>query len=367
MKKSICFLIPSHFSANFGGAEYQVKLILNAFSQNSNFNIYCLCKYVGTNYSHKGYHIRKIGYGTSGSGFGRFGLVSDFPSLYRALKKIEPQIIYQRIGCAYTGIAALYAKKHNKKMIWHISSENNVKPFKFNFEKRIIFDYIDKKLTEYGIRNCWKIIGQTEDQNKLLTKHYARRCDAIIPNFHPYIACEIQKEKPLKILWVANFKEMKRPEIFVEVAKHFEQRDDVQFYMIGRGQDRKNQTRIEEEIANINNLKYLGEKKIEEVNDLFCQAHIFINTSDFEGFPNTFIQAWMRKVPVVSLNVDPDDILKNEGIGFHSGSFEQLVKDTKRLMEDEELREAMGEKAQCYAFKNHSLANIEKIVELIVE
>ena len=31
-----------------------------------------------------------------------------------------------------------------------------------------------------------------------------------------------------------------------------------------------------------------------------------VNTSDYEGFSNTFIQAWMRRVPIASLHVDPD-------------------------------------------------------------
>jgi len=288
----------------------------------------------------------------------------DSLNIYNTLKIINPDFIYQRVSCAYTGIAAYYANKYNKTMIWHISSDNDVKPWEFNLKKQIIFDYIDKKFTEYGIMNCSKIIGQTKYQNKLLKKYYSKKCEVIISNFHPLPAHEIQKKHPVKILWVSNIKSIKRPEIFVEVAKHFEQFRNVKFCMIGGKQNKKLTTQLEEEINKIKNLEYLGEKTLKEVNNLFCQAHIFINTSDSEGFPNTFIQAWMRRVPVVSLNVDPDNVLKNHEIGFHSGSLEQLFKDTKRLIEDEELRETMGKRAQEYAFKHHSLANIENIVDL---
>jgi len=286
--------------------------------------------------------------------------------LINLLKEINPDTIYQRTGSAFTGIATIYAIKHNKKLIWHIAYDGDAKPLKCNLKKELIFKYIDKKVAEYGIRNCAIIIGQTKDQNRLLKKHYSRKCDAIIPNFHPYAACEVRKEDPVKILWVANFKNLKHPEIFVQVAKRLEELNNVRFYMIGRGYRKKYQAQIENEIANIRNLVYLGEKALEEVNKLFCQAHIFINTSDFEGFPNTFIQAWMRRVPVVSLNVDPDNILKNYGTGFHSGSFEQLIKDTERLIEDKDLRETMGEKARQYAVRNHSFANIEEIMKLII-
>ena len=42
------------------------------------------------------------------------------------------------------------------------------------------------------------------------------------------------------------------------------------------------------------------------------KSKILINTSSFEGFPNTFVQAWANGVPVISLKVDPDNIIKKK-------------------------------------------------------
>jgi len=360
MKKRIVFLTEHHWNVEFGGAEYQIKLLIDRIK--NLYDVYYMARNI--RFVESKIKLINIPHIELLNKFGN-SFFLDALNIYKMLKKINPDVIYQRVRSAYTGIAAFYAIKHNKNMIWHVSHDNDVKPFKINFKKQVIFNYIDKMVAEYGIRNCRKIIGQTEHQNRLLMKHYARKCNAVIPNFHPYPTHKIQKENPIKILWISNFKDWKRPELFVKVAKHFERFDNVRFYMVGRKQGKKYKTRIEDEIASIKNLAHLGERTLEEVNELFCQAHIFVNTSDFEGFPNTFIQAWMRRVPVVSLNVDPDNILKNYGIGFHSGSFKQLIKDTEMLIGNEELRNALGERAQKYAFKNHSLANIEKIVELI--
>ena len=68
----------------------------------------------------------------------------------------------------------------------------------------------------------------------------------------------------------------------------------------------------------------------------------------------------MRETPVITLNCDPDNIIKNQRIGFHSGSFKQLIKDVRYLIENEDVRREMGEKARKYSIKNHDIVKIGK-------
>ena len=78
----------------------------------------------------------------------------------------------------------------------------------------------------------------------------------------------------------------------------------------------------------------------------------------------------MNEVPVVSLYVDPDDVIKNNGLGFHSGSFEKLVKDVKYLIENPHECRRMGKRARQYVESYHdiekNIREYEKIFESLI-
>ena len=106
---------------------------------------------------------------------------------------------------------------------------------------------------------------------------------------------------------------------------------------------------------------------------MFAQASVFVNTTmpGREGFPNTYIQAWMHETPVVTLDCDPDEIIKTHGLGFHSSSFEKMVDDVSKLCTDKELRLSMGKRAHAYALEHHDIRKladqVDKLFSRIIE
>lgn len=50
-------------------------------------------------------------------------------------------------------------KKNNCKLIWHIAHDKDVMPLQITSLKNFIFDYIDKKAIEYGMRRSDYIIA----------------------------------------------------------------------------------------------------------------------------------------------------------------------------------------------------------------
>jgi len=361
-KRKLCILAPSHWSASFGGAEYQLKLLIDLLIAHGGFEITYLARTVDPFFSSSAYSIEQIG---KWDGIHRYSFLFDVRKLLSTLSKIRPELILQIVGCAYTGISAYYARCNSCKIIWYVASDTDVCPFLGKFSLNYIFRFLDKKALEYGINHVHYIITQTKHQGDLLYQYYGRRPNVIIPNFHPVPQEVVEKGKEIRVVWVANLKPLKQPEVFLRMARDLRGMRGVKFIMIGRALNTKWDREMLKEMSALENLEYLGERSLKEVNEVLARADIFVNTSTYEGFPNTFIQAWMRKVPVVSLNVNPDNVIDDKGIGFFSKTYEQLIKHITILINNTKLRNEMGERAQAFAFDNFSMKNAEKIIHLL--
>ncbi|MCF6235458.1 MAG: glycosyltransferase family 4 protein [Gammaproteobacteria bacterium] len=349
-----------------GGAEYQVKCLIQQMLKHGGYDITFITRSYDRSYQPDGYKIIPLAKG-SDKKRGLIRLISEYRPLRRILYQLKPDAVYQRDGGRLTGAAAYLSDLVGFKLIWHVASEADVRPFMFKRSRYLISSFVEKKILEYGIKNAHKIIVQTKDQAHLLTQNYQRESYALVPNFHPYPEEKTNKSKPIKVIWLANVKPNKRPEIFLQLAKALSDEENTRFIMIGAAQG---SSRWHKKLLNtaktLNNLDCVGKKTQNEVNNILSTSHILVNTSVFEGFSNTFIQAWMREIPVVSLNVNPDQIFDRQSpsIGFHTKTYENLVEKVRLLIRDQEMRISMGKNAKKYALKTHSLDNTNTLLAL---
>ena len=354
----------SFYGQRIGGAEYQSYLIAKFLIENGHDVHYLfLSTNQIKNYSSNIFfhQIKKINH------IGRSGLETPlyFLKIINVLNKVKPDIIYLRGRSAISIICCIYAKIKKTKSIFHIAHDHDLTKPRIVFSLNNFLRYPEHKLFSYLIRNFDHIISQTNYQSKKLYNNF-RVISHVIPNGHPQPNLNMiyKPNNPIKILWIANFKPMKQPDIFFNLANNFISNTNLQFIMIGRLNCKKNSI-IYKKLHDMPNLNFLGELQNDQVNKYLEKAHILVNTSIAEGFSNTFIQAWMRKVPVVSLSVNPDGIINKYRLGFHSLTFEQLIKDVNTLATNQHLREEMGTRAQIFAFKHHTLTNILKVSNLI--
>lgn len=358
MKKKICFVALSAYplfnnqcKKTFGGAEVQFYLISKKIAKNKNIDV----NFVVADFRQKKieeYNNVKI-WKSASLKKSITNYVKGPIILYKTLKKIDPDMVIQRNAGAETFICALFCKINKKKFIYSVSSDIDVNG---TFKRRKIIG----NLFYWGLKNANKIILQNNSQNKELRKdkRLKKIPKKIIKNSFP-----IGKKKRKQgeyILWVGRSNSYKRPEIFLRLAKELPKE---KFIMImPQGSDKKRWDGIVQEIKKIKNLRFIEKVKFNKIDKYFEEAKIFVNTSEFEGFPNTFIQSCINSVPIISLKVNPGNFLKKENCGFScNDNFENMIEKVKTLIKNKKIYCSMSKNAVDYALKNH---NIKKAVKL---
>ncbi|MGD1120259.1 MAG: glycosyltransferase family 4 protein [Dehalococcoidales bacterium] len=273
--------------------------------------------------------------------------------LWKAMVQAKADIYFHQGGSP--GIAALYCRRHHKRFVLGIGSDAHV-------SKKNSFGLLERLGSRLDIKYADVIIAQTEFQRDMLKRNFGREGRVIRNHFPLAPQNRPEKAQPPVVLWVGSMAKVKQPGLFLQLAQAI---PEATFQMIGgyyagNKQEQATFENIKRDLRDVAHFSVLGYIPFDKVDEYFRRAAILVNTSELEGFPYAFIQAWMHYTPVVSLNADPDEIICQRKLGFHSRSFEQLVKDVTTLLADEPLRQQMGGNARRYVEENHDIKNIVK-------
>jgi glycosyltransferase involved in cell wall biosynthesis len=114
------------------------------------------------------------------------------------------------------------------------------------------------------------------------------------------------------------------------------------------------------------NITFLGKVAPQKTQQTIADAALLLSTSDEEGFPNTFLEAWSSGTPVISLKLDPDHIIERQELGTVPGTVERAIADIMALMEAPQQRDAIAVRARRYVAEAHSAAAVAMLFERAV-
>ncbi len=159
------------------------------------------------------------------------------------------------------------------------------------------------------------IVAQTEYQSNILKQVFGRQ-SVLIRNPVQASSDDPQHWLPYDqrkfILWIGRADKVnKRPMLFLELAQSC---PDLQFLMIVSCTDDDLFQELQQ--TRPNNLMIMGHVPQQRIWDYLNRAQVLVNTSRFEGFPNTFLQSAVTGTPIISLEVDPDGMLTHRGCGI---------------------------------------------------
>ncbi|MGH9644251.1 MAG: glycosyltransferase family 4 protein [Terriglobales bacterium] len=367
----VCVLVQNHPNLVMGGAQYQGHLLAEELARRDGVEVTYLARDVppeAARIFNLPYRVRSIG---TWAGVRRRAAFFDARQLWRMLRELQPDVIYQQMRQSYTAVCARYARRAGIPFFFQIASDLDLeRGWLINgISANLPFDVPESIASIWGLQHATHIIAQTSRQGRTLHQRFDRHPAATVRNFQPLPAGLPSKSTtPVEVLWVANLKAVKRPELFVELAEAFAGRDELRFTMAGRASDLRRYDALMRRIKRTPNLEYLGELSIEAVNVRMAQAAIHVNTSSFEGFPNTFIQAWAQGAVVATIAVDPDEEgMEKLGIGICAGSLERLKTTIDELARSPERRNAIAERAFAFAHANHSLAHGARLADMMLD
>jgi glycosyltransferase involved in cell wall biosynthesis len=280
-------------------------------------------------------------------GLGPFNYLIRKPcELTGTLRKLDPDVCIQSAVGDLTGLVGTYCRLHNSRFIYHSMSNRDVRP---QTAYAISHSPLSLCLYSLGLSLTDVIIAQTQEIARLFSRDLWRlKRVAVVPPLYDASTVQPPQRKSNFILWLARLVWYKRPEIFVELAR---QLPKCQFVMAGTGPLQPDIERLAKSVAN---LKFVGGVDHDRAEELCGEACLFVNTSDFEGFPTTLLECGARETPFISLSYDPDEVIRKYRIGLHSRSFDRLTEDVSFLMKDNLTRRELGRNARSYVIENHS-------------
>lgn len=361
----VCVVVQNHPGHLMGGAEYQAHLLAAELASRPGVDVTFIAQGLPTEVHTRGlnYRVRQVG---RGGRLRQRALFLDARALWRALVDERPHLIYQRMKQSYSGVCAAYAKHAGIPLYLHTASDFDLDTrwLRRGFTKMAAIDALEAMTGNWGLRKATRVLVQSDRQSRLLNERFQRDADRIVGNFHPLPdALPDKTTPPFRVLWVGNMRSVKRPELFADLARRFTDEPSVEFVMLGHCGDYAQHASFVRAAADRAHLRLEGPVPIERVNALMRESHVLVNTSAFEGFPNTFIQAWARGVIVTSLEVDIDGGLDARRLGFRAGTLDRLAEIIRALAKCPETRADVGMRAFAHVHLQHSLANAARLAD----
>lgn len=353
-KPHICFVAPTAFSIlsgdkkikAVGGAELQQAILSKALVK-SGYRVSMICMDHGQDdlAEFDGVKVIKAYAPNAGIPILRF-IHPRLTSIWRAMKRADADIYFQRTAGMLTGVVTAFCKRHEKKSIYSGAHDTD-----FVKNTSLIRYRRDQWIYQFGLKNADLILVQNLNQGNLCRQNYGRE-SILVPNVY---ACpdEATNNATGYILWVSTIRTWKRPELFVELAKLYPQYRFVMVGGLGAGEQSLYDS-VKEQASALDNFNFVGFVPFSQVEAYYDHARLVINTSDSEGFPNAFLQAWARKIPTVSF-FDCGARFDDEPVGLLAGSFEDMRLIVEELMTDNEKWLHHGSRCKTYFGSNHAI------------
>ncbi len=238
-------------------------------------------------------------------------------------------------------------------------------------------------ITRYGLQQSDGVTAVSKFLKQATIETFDFDEIEVIPNFICPTHYKRLPDSPLRaelapngerlLVHVSNFRPVKRPADCIEIlAKVRESGENARLVMVGDGPERSAVYYHAEQLGVEEHTVFVGKQA--NIAEYMGVADVFLLPSELESFGLAALEAQACEVPVIATRIGGIPEVVNDGeSGFLSdvGDVVKMSKDTLRLLKDEEIRRAFGERGRELAVQRYStnqiipqyIAFYEKIVQ----
>lgn len=272
-------------------------------------------------------------------------------SLNRAMQQADADVYYQNCAEEVTGQVALWCRRRGRKFVYSVASEPDVHP-----ELPEMHAIRERVLYRYGLRHADRIVVQTESQRMRLRQGFG--LDSVVipmpcpgPSNGEYVLPDPPDAGRSRVLWVGRICQQKRPDRLADFA---EACPDIHFDVVGPANESPYSQASVARLRALSNVTLHGGIPRQRMPDFYRSAACLLCTSDVEGFPNTFLEAWSHGLPVVS-RFDPDGLIATRNLGVSADGVPTLVVGLRSLLTSKHRWLEASANARRYYLDNHTV------------
>jgi len=274
-----------------------------------------------------------------------------FPSLLRAAKAYVPDFIFQKCFGGETATICIIARLLKVPFIYMAGNDIDADG---GYRQRLGF--LESAAYQYALGNAAGIIVQNEYQLREFRKSLNGKNIAVVHNPVSFSGDSLPRIRTRAergyIAWLGVFQPQKNLPALLEIAKRT---PEIEFRVGGMLQTGSGQRvqKVLKELSSLPNVRMAGYLRRREILPFLANALALLNTSYYEGFSNTFLEAWLSGTPVITRSIDPDGIIAGNGIGTVARNYEELPVIIRRLGNYGGYG-SLAERCRAYVLKNHN-------------
>jgi glycosyltransferase involved in cell wall biosynthesis len=286
------------------------------------------------------------------AGARRYGRLLEAVSIWRGMRRADADVYVFRTGTPALGVGALFCRLYRRALVFSSASDSD-----FGFELQAPHK-LTRALYAFGVRSSTVVVVQSRQQVELAHRVFPSVKRVVqIPSFAEMDdgTAAWPADEGEAFLWSGRVVEYKQPLKYVELARAV---PEARFWMLAvlDPASVKLAAKLRAAAAQTPNLELLEPRPHHEAMQLVRRSVAIVNTSRFEGMPNTFLEAWARGVPVLSLSFDADGIIDEHRLGIVAGgSWQRFLTAARELWVIRGERNEVAERVKAYVRATHGM------------